>query len=119
MNALRWVIADDELQPLMILKRILVHAGHKVVGEASDGLQAVVLAERHKPDAVALDISMPGMTGDAAARVIHRENLARHIVIASSNAVPTVIAELQELGMRVVGKPYHAIQFLKEIEDLE
>lgn len=118
-NALRWVIADDESIPLLVLKRILIHAGHFVVGEASDGLQAVVLCDRHRPDAVALDISMPGCTGDEAARTILREELARHVVIASSNVVPSVTDSLRALGVRLVTKPYHTTQFLKEIADFE
>ena len=45
----------------------------RVVGEASDGGAAVDLARQVKPDIVLMDISMPGMDGIEATKIIHKE----------------------------------------------
>lgn len=44
-----------------------------VVGEASNGAEAVTLAERHKPDLLVMDISMPEMNGLDATRLITKQ----------------------------------------------
>jgi hypothetical protein len=62
------VVADDMSPPRNRAKRILRDAGYDVVGEASDGLVAIKLCKELKPDLVLLDISMPVLPGDVAAK---------------------------------------------------
>jgi DNA-binding NarL/FixJ family response regulator len=67
----RVLIADD--QPLMRagLRECLAGApDFDVVGEASDGYQAVELARRLRPDVVLMDVRMPGLDGVAATRLL-------------------------------------------------
>ena len=67
--ALRILLADDVRQGLMVL---LEQAGLTVVGEASDGHEAVRLTGELRPDAVVLDLVMPRLNGLDAAREIIR-----------------------------------------------
>jgi DNA-binding NarL/FixJ family response regulator len=63
------LIADD--QPLMraaLRMSLEAEPGFDVVGDASDGLEAVELAERLRPDVVVMDIRMPNLDGVAATR---------------------------------------------------
>jgi DNA-binding LytR/AlgR family response regulator len=71
MNAPRAIIADDEAPLRADLQRQLARGWPelRVVGAASNGVEALALIERHRPDLAFLDIQMPGMTGlDVAAR---------------------------------------------------
>jgi DNA-binding NarL/FixJ family response regulator len=52
------------------LRALLERAGMEVVAEAADGLEAVRLAEKHKPDVAVLDVVMPNLNGLDAARQI-------------------------------------------------
>jgi len=64
------LIADDE-EPMraMLTKRLLDGwPALTIVTEAANGIEAVALAEQHRPDIVFLDIRMPGMSGIEAAR---------------------------------------------------
>jgi len=70
MDALRILIADDESLRVMSLKGQLEALGHKVVAEASNGKEAVHLAEELRPDLAILDIKMPEMDGIEAAQKI-------------------------------------------------
>jgi DNA-binding NarL/FixJ family response regulator len=62
-DALRVVIADDHRLFRDGLRGTLEEAGMTVVGEASDGAEAVALVERLAPDVVVLDLKMPGLSG--------------------------------------------------------
>ncbi|MCU0794151.1 MAG: response regulator [Opitutaceae bacterium] len=68
--SLRIVIADDEPLILHLVGQEVNIAGHKVVGQALDGREALELTERLKPDVVLMDISMPEMDGFEATELI-------------------------------------------------
>lgn len=67
MNDLRVVVADDEPAARRGLRQILTEQGVTVVAEAADGMATVDAVVGHAPDAVFLDIQMPGLTGLAIA----------------------------------------------------
>lgn len=67
----RILIADDHAEARRGARALLeAHPGWKVCGEACDGMEAIEMAAALKPDIVILDLSMPKMSGVAAARVI-------------------------------------------------
>ena len=71
----RVVIGDDESIIRMDLCEMLEDAGHTVVGEAADGVEALDLVRKEKPDIVLLDIKMPRLDGIHAARMIGHEGV--------------------------------------------
>jgi DNA-binding NarL/FixJ family response regulator len=67
--SIRVLIADDQQLVRAGFALILKpHGDLEVVGEAADGAEAVVLAGRHRPDVILMDIRMPGMDGLEATR---------------------------------------------------
>jgi two-component system, NarL family, response regulator NreC len=66
---LRVLLADDHAIVRRGLRGLLEAAGHTVVAEAADGLEAIRLCEEHRPDTMILDIGMPRLNGiEVAAR---------------------------------------------------
>ena len=64
MNAIRLVLADDHATIRDALKLLLSgQPDLQVVGEATDGQQAIDAAVALKPDVLLMDVSMPGMNG--------------------------------------------------------
>ena len=88
----RVVLADDDALIRYTTHRILRDAC-EVVGEAADGEAAVALARDLQPDVVVLDISMPGMSGFAAARAIRDRQPGIRVIMLSSHTAPSYIDE--------------------------
>jgi len=72
-NGMTGLIVDDEAAARSRLTRMLAqHPEIGILGEASDGLQAIESIERLRPDVVFLDIQMPGLDGFQVIRSIPR-----------------------------------------------
>ncbi|HKV53467.1 MAG TPA: response regulator transcription factor [Candidatus Binataceae bacterium] len=83
-NGIRVVIADDHRVLRESLKLLLEKNGCEVIGEASTGEEALVLAGRLRPSVILLDIAMPGMGGLSVAHRIAKASPASHILILSA-----------------------------------
>jgi DNA-binding NarL/FixJ family response regulator len=71
--------------------------GFEVAGEAADGAEAVVMAERLRPDVILMDLRMPGMDGVTAIRELARSGVRAHVLVVTtydtdSDVVPAVEA---------------------------
>ncbi len=115
----RFVIADDSIAQRMWLGSALLEAGHEIVGYGVNGKEAVDLCRKHRPDFVTLDLNMPEMTGNEAARIITDEKLAGHVIVLSLNAQSQIMDPLTAMGCLVLKKPLHEkARFIKFIEPL-
>ena len=76
---IRVLLADDQALVRAGFRSLLdAEPDIEVVGEASDGAEAVQLASEHLPDVVLMDIRMPGVDGlEATRRIADDERLAR------------------------------------------
>jgi two-component system, NarL family, response regulator NreC len=69
-----------------------------IVGEASDGLEAVRLVERVKPDVLVLDLMMPGLSGLEALRILRERAPETRVVVLSMHRNKAFIAEAFKIG---------------------
>jgi two-component system response regulator NreC len=84
---IRILLADDHNVMRAGLKLLLErHSGFRVVGEASDGYEAVENAIASKPDVVVLDIAMPRLSGIEAAKRITAQLPQTAIIILSMHS---------------------------------
>lgn len=87
MNTIRILLADDHTVVRKGLCLLLEsHPGFKVIAEASNGREAVAMAELHMPDVVVLDVAMPTLNGIEAARQISAKLPKTAIVFLSMHS---------------------------------
>jgi DNA-binding NarL/FixJ family response regulator len=78
------LIVDDMPQVRQELHKLLeLSSMVEVVGEASNGLQAISLSEKLSPDVVIMDLEMPEMDGFQATLQIKERHLAKRVVVLS------------------------------------
>ena len=82
-GGLRIVVAEDEALIRLDLAEMLAELGYDVVGQASDGEQAVALVNEHQPDVVIMDVKMPVLDGISAAEQIGKERIAPVIMLTA------------------------------------
>lgn len=70
---LKIVVVDDEPIIRMDIKNMLMNAGYQIVGEGSNGFDAIELSKKFYPDVILMDIKMDDMDGLSAARIIAEE----------------------------------------------
>lgn len=99
-GALRVLLVDDDPDMRGLVEIMLEEDGRfAVVAHASNGLEAVRLAEQEHPDVVVLDLQMPGMDGLTALPML-RERLPRaRIVVVSAFPDPLTLADAIEQGV--------------------
>ena len=70
----------------------------RVVGEAENGLEAVALAERKKPDMVLLDVEMPVMGAEGAIGRILRASPSSKVIVLTMYYEPRLVRKFLALG---------------------
>jgi len=115
--AITVVIADDIPTTRDDIKRLLYFEEDiEVIGEASDGYEAVALAEELKPDVILMDINMPRMDGIEATERITTNNPQTAIVIISIQGENEYLKKAMAAGAReYLIKPFTAKELSETI----
>ena len=92
------VVADDHEVVRSGLANLLKGSGIEIVGEASDGDEAVEKTMKHHPDVVLMDIRMPNRDGLSALEVIRDKLPDARVVMLSTYDNPTYVARSVALG---------------------
>ena len=98
---IRILLVDDHPIVRQGLKTLLEgHSGWEVIGEASDGAEAVEKAKDLNPDVMVLDVTMPRMNGLEACRLLRQECPALEILFVTQHDSPQMMREALEAGAR-------------------
>ncbi|MEN9872167.1 MAG: hypothetical protein RL450_102 [Actinomycetota bacterium] len=115
LEGLKVVVAEDEGLIRMDVVSSLEEAGLVVVGQASDGEEAIALATEHEPDLVVMDVKMPRLDGISAAEKIAELKIPVVLLTAFSDA--ELVSRAAEAGaMAYVTKPFKPSDLLPAIQ---
>jgi DNA-binding response OmpR family regulator len=116
-----YVVAVDDDPDLRLLMATQLHRGGYDVATASDGPGALALIQQRPPDAVVLDVAMPGMSGVEVCRVLRtiETTVAVPIIMLTARTQVTSEMEGRMAGADAyIAKPYTARTLLTSLEDL-
>ncbi len=98
-DRIRVLIADDDRAYLESLHDLIDRQPElAVVGEASDGLEAIELAEQLDPDAVVIDLHMPLLDGVSAAARLRRDHPNICLIALTGDEAPALHRAVREAG---------------------
>ena len=117
----RILVIDDEDMVRGTVRRILEHAGYEVV-EAFDGPDGIARFDEHTPDAVLVDLFMPGMSGIDVIKTLKMKNPDVKILTVSGSDIRDgmgLLGEAQEAGATgILEKPFRIQALLAMVDDL-
>ena len=112
------LVVDDTRYNLQILSSMLVNQGYEVL-EATNGTNAIDLANAHQPNLILLDIKMPGMNGYEVCTSLKTHVNTQEIPIIFISAIENVQEKVEAFsvgGVDFINKPFHLIEVLARVE---
>lgn len=111
------IIVDDNDMMRGILRAMLRGEEYDVVGEARNGVSAIDLVERLKPDIACMDVMMPEKNGIEALCEIKAAHPDTEVVMITSNSDPGTVQEaIQNGASGFIIKPFNAARVLDTLE---
>lgn len=103
----RAMVVDDSMLMRRMIIDSLSDSGWDVVGEATDGEHAVELYQQLRPDAVTMDIVMPGIGGlSALERIVAFDPNAKVVVISALNQTKLISEAIRKGAQDFIAKPF-------------
>ncbi|MBV4418585.1 response regulator [Clostridium tyrobutyricum] len=110
------LIVDDAAFMRMMIKDILEKGGFEIVGEANNGLKAVELFKKEKPDVVTMDITMPDMDGIEAVKAIKEFDPAAKVIMCSAMGQQTMVMDAIKAGAKdFIVKPFQPDRVIEAV----
>ena len=114
----RVLIADDASFMRQMIREIIEPEGFEVVGEASDGVEAMEQYMQLHPDLVTMDIVMPKRSGIDAVKGIVEQSPGACIVMCSALGQETLVREALQAGAKdFIVKPFKPENVIRTLEN--
>jgi two-component system, chemotaxis family, chemotaxis protein CheY len=111
------LIVDDAAFMRMMIKDILEKNGFEIIGEANNGIKAVELYKKERPDVVTMDITMPDMDGIEAVKAIKAYDPSAKVIMCSAMGQQSMVMDAIRAGARdFIVKPFQADRVLEAIK---
>lgn len=114
------LIVDDDAGIRNVIKKSLIDAGFKVIGEAVDGEEGLEKYKELKPDLVILDILMPKLDGLSCLEGIKEYDDTAKVIICSVVGSEDIVYSAKEMGaLCCITKPFDISDLIKKIKEVE
>ena len=111
------LIVDDLAFIKLLLRDLVEKAGFRVVGEASNGEEALQMFQDKRPDVVLLDITMPKMDGLTALKKILEIDPNANVIMCSALGQQRLIVQAIQMGAKdFIVKPFRSERVISSIK---
>jgi len=114
------LIADDSPTEVYVLQKMLEKNGHEVI-VATDGEQAVDMAQSQLPHLILMDVVMPGLNGFQATRRLTKDPATAHIpivIVSSKHQETDRMWGMRQGAKGYLGKPVAEADLMMQINEL-
>ncbi len=112
------LVVDDDKAVQTVIRRILEKQGCRLI-EAADGTEGLDILDRHRVDAVFLDLQMPVMTGPDFLRELLRKNIDVPVTLITGYPDSDLVVEASRCGpVTLLVKPVEKEQLLQALEKM-
>ncbi len=103
----RALVVDDSMLMRRMICESLTDAGWEIVGEGEDGAEAIRLYDELRPDAVTMDIVMPGTDGICALeKIMELDPEARVVVVSALSQTKLISQAIRKGAQDFIAKPF-------------
>jgi PAS domain S-box-containing protein len=110
---------EDNPANVDLVEQIMARHGNLQLYSATNGLQGIAMARRHRPHVILMDIHLPGMSGLEALHILRQDPVTRHIpvIAVSANAMQLDVVNGLSAGFfRYLTKPFEIDRFLEVLD---
>lgn len=113
------LVVDDSYYMRVVLRNLLLDAGHEVIGEASSGEEAMKIIGEKSPNLVMLDLILPDTTGLEILKAIKKNNPELKVIMVSAVGQDMVVKEALHNGaLAYIIKPFKEEKVLEVVESV-
>lgn len=106
-DARKVLIVDDSVVMRTMIRDVLTKNGFEVVGQAKNGVEAMDLYTKLRPDLVTMDVIMPGETGiDVVKKIMAVDAGAKILMVSGLNQKSLVLQAMESGAREFVVKPF-------------
>ncbi len=110
---------EDNPANLALVDQLISRRSDLKLLTATDALQGIELARRHRPEVILMDLNLPGLSGSDAMRILHNDPATAHIPVMAltANAIPRDIETGLAAGFfRYLTKPIKFTEFMDSLD---
>ncbi len=112
------IVIDDDEDTVRLFSEFLEENDINVIGNGFDGVTAVKLFNKTKPDVVLIDLNMPNGSGFYAIKKIQEIDPKAKIIAVTANGSYSVEEKLEKLHIPLIQKPFKMDQVISIITNL-
>lgn len=114
------ILTDPQFEFRKALRQLLENAGHELVGECADGIEALRLVHEKEPHVLVLDINTPLLNGFEMAKAIRKRELPTDVMVLAIFRDDTAVLEVFRNGIKAfVNKARVANELLVALRELD